>query len=92
MLETRRLKELALAGLRLERERIDRETNAITAQLSIAIARGLRERISTLAPEVIVKPATKSRPRTISPEGRKRLSLAAKRRWKMAHKLGKVTL
>jgi hypothetical protein len=84
MLETKRLKELALIGLRLEKEQIEREAEMIKIQLN--------EDKATTWTAPAIKPAKKTKPRTISPEGRKKLSLLAKRRWKAARKNGKAAL
>jgi hypothetical protein len=85
MLETKRLKELALIGLRLEREQIDREIHAINTQLGTCSPLDITGVLN-------IKPAPKTKPRTISPEGRQKLSLLAKRRWKAARKNGKAAL
>jgi hypothetical protein len=88
MLETTRLKELALIGLRLEREQIEREIATIHAQLV-----DMRPITASDATTISMRiEPRKTKPRTISPEGRKKLSLLAKRRWKTARKNGKAAL
>lgn len=87
MLETQRLKELALVGLQWERDRIDSEIDAIKAQLGFENTE--KSEISIQAPMAEKQPA---RPRKMTADGRRRLSMAAKQRWKEAHRLGKATL
>jgi hypothetical protein len=94
MFDEKRLNELALIGLRRERDAIDLEIKAIESQLTSTTF----ETASDPAPETVTKRPRVAkvsyamRPRQLSDEARRRLSLVAKRRWKQAHREGRSRL
>ena len=96
MSDTKRLFELALKGLELERARINQEINDIQSQIRGA-SRQTPRKGKTQAASVGEKSGTKTaavsrKRRRMSAAARKKLSDAAKRRWVASKKAGKSTL
>ena len=97
MPNNKRLLELALKGLEVERSRIDQEINELTSQRGMQ--RVGNERTARKARTIIAGGSaagdarTGAKPkRTLTAAGRKKLSEAAKRRWAANRKTGKTTL
>jgi hypothetical protein len=93
-----RLLELALKGLEAERLKLDEEMTELTSQMRRHVmptfsasqtASSLRSRTRANGTK---QHHTVKRKGGISPEGRRKLSEAAKRRWQKSKKLGKTTL
>jgi hypothetical protein len=82
MAEHRRILELALKGLEVERSRINDEIRELESRV-----RGIAIGNTNSSPARILK-----KRRGITAAGRKRLSEIAKRRWAVSRKAGKATL
>jgi hypothetical protein len=96
MNDTKRLLELALKGLEVERARINQEITDIQSQINRSGSR-LPSRGRIPAAKVSEKSSIKTaaaspKRRRMSAAARKKLSDAAKRRWVVSKKAGKSTL
>jgi len=96
MTDTKRLLELALKGLEVERVRINQEITDIQSQLRRTagpMPGKVRTKLASVIKKSSAKTATASpKRRRMSAAARKKLSDAAKRRWVASKKAGKSTL
>ena len=94
MNDRKRLLELALKGLQVERDQLSRQITEIEAELRKGGGRSARTGSARVAASVTtVKTVAPSRKRRkMSAAARKKLSEAAKRRWEVSKKAGKKTL
>ncbi len=96
MSDTKRLFELALKGLEVERARINQEITDIQSQIRRMegrLPRKGRTQVASVSEKSSSKAATAPRKRRrLSAAARKKLSDAAKRRWVVSKKAGKATL